>query len=815
MRSVLFAFALALSAAGCALAQGVGGVVSDPGGAAIPGASIKLICSEITFRSVADRKGLFTLKERPSFNGCTLLVQKDGFAAFSRALSAHPEFLNIRLAVATVKETVNIQANPDENVLDSVVLSRTDLNKISNDPGELTAYAEQLAGAAPVPSHTYVDGLPSTDLPPTAIIETVSVNRDPFSSEYADGDENRVEITTRSPDRRLHLSLGGSSIGLGGNSSMGSHLGSSSKWTSPILSGPIPYAPLAFSLQTNFSSNWSQQLVQPVTGAGSSPSSSQVSTGGDSDAESFNLYYSAHQSTRAYISLYRSGASAVNSGVGGLTVAQAGNKTDYDSEGMRGFLQTSGSNWVQRSALLLERRDFHSTANDTNIGFDIPGYFVSGGALIDDEQSVKDRWMWKTVFQSSWKRHAWESGFVISHGTDMDKQVPNPAGQMWFPNLSDYNAALSGAPIGTWIGSRNSGLGSYGSTVASPFIHADVWHTARFLIRGGVRADYQSRAGFEVSPRLSVATRVGGFMLRQGAGLFVHEWPNSVFFQTIRNNALDPFVAGGVALPSNGALVPVPDNQEWIVTQLSPGLERPRNLMLRSSAERPLGNFDAGLEFSWTSGRHLLGTSRIPDSSGWLDLLESNRDLRRTELHPRLRYKWKRQALTANYEWIHSRDDSDGPFSYAEFYKNILADWARSSGIPAHNASLIGNFTLPRSFFLTVVGSLHSSSPFNVTTGKDIDNNGLFNDRGGLLRNSGNGPNYRSVSLYGSRHVSLGRLLHRPEKGGGMNIGLQVDDLLGNRNYLTLEAVEDSPLFGQPLSALPGRTVRVWFNLGD
>jgi hypothetical protein len=814
MRNVFLTLVLAMTTVGCASARDIGGTVLDPGGAAIPGANIKLVCGSNIFRSTTDQKGSFTLKGRSSYGGCTLFVSKDKFAPYSQALEARPALLEIKLAVATVREMVHIEAESEENVLDSVVLSRSELNKISNDPGELTAYAQQLAGAAPVPSHTYVDGLPSTNLPPTAAIETITVNRDPYSSEFADGDQNRVEITTRSPERKWHVSFGGSSIGVGGDSAMGSHLGSSSRWTSPILSGPIPYAPLAFSLQANFSSNWSQQLVQPVN-AGGSPSISQISTGGSSNSESFSLYYSLHESTRAYVSLYRSEATAENSGVGGLTVVQAGSGTGYESGGIRGFLQNSGTNWVQRTAVMVERKNFNSAANDTDIGFDIPGYFVSGGAPIADEHSVKDRWMWKTVFQSSWRHHAWECGFTIAHLTDLDQQTPNPAGQLWFPTIAEYNAALTGAPTGTWIGARYSGLGTYSSTVASPFFHADLWRTSRFVIRGGIRADYQSLAGVEISPRLSAITQVHGFIFRQGAGLFVHEWPTSIFFQTMRDNALDPFVASGVVLPPAGTGVPASSLQESIVTQLAPGIERPRDVMLRSSIDRPLGSLDAGFEFGWVDGKHLLGSRRIPDNSGWLDLLESNRDLRRTELHPRIRYKWRRQVLTANYEWLHSRDDTDGPFSYAEFYNDVLAEWARSTGIPAHNASLIGNLSLPRSFFLTAVASIHSSSPYNVTTGKDVDNNGLFNDRGGLLRNSGNGLGYRSVSLYGSRRVSFDRLLHRHQKGSGINMGLEVDDLLGNRNYLALEAVEDSPLFGQPLSALPGRTVRLWFNLAE
>lgn len=815
MRRALLASVLAVTAAGSASAQSLSGSVSDPSGAVVAGAKVTVVCGLTTFQSVADQKGLFTFKQRPSYNGCTLSVAKDGFAPYQLALTARSLLLEITLKLSIVREAVNIQASADETALESTTLLRDDLSKISNDPAELTAYAHQVAGAAPIPSHTYIDGLPSTNLPPAAMIESVSVNRDPFSPEYADGDENRVEVTTRSPDRKLHIAVDGSSIGLGGNSAMGPHLGSSSKWTSPVLSGPVPYSPLAFSLQANFSSISSEQLIQAVTSSRSSSPTTQVTTAGNSDSGSLNVYYSGKQGTRAYVSIYRSDSSASNSGAGGLTLAQASNASSFQADEMRASFQIGGKNWVQRSAILLGRKTSQSWANDDDLGLDLPGYFVSGGAPVQDEHSIKDLWLWKTVLQSSSKNHFWESGLVVSHATDSDQQHPNPAGQVWFASLADYNAALAGAATGTWIGATHNGSGSYGSVIASPFVQTDIWRAAHLIIRAGVRGDYQSRAGIEFSPRASAIGQFHSFILREGVGVFVHEWPNAIFFQPLRNNMLTPFVAANVSLPANDTGTPAASNQAWIISQLASGLDRPRSLMSKSSIDRPLGSCDAGLEFTWTNGGHLLGMRRIPSGSGWLDRLESNRDLHRSELHPRFRYVWRRQTLTANYEWMHSRDDTDGPFSYAEFYNNLQAEWARTTSVPAHNASLVANLNLPRSFSLTIVSSFHSSSPYNITSGRDVDNNGLFNDRGGLLRNSGNGPGYRSVSLYGTRLVSLNRLSRQHEKGGGVVIGLQVDDLLGDRNYLTVEGVEDSPLFGQPLSALPGRTLRIWFNLSQ
>ena len=199
---------------------------------------------------------------------------------------------------------------------------------------------------------------------------------------------------------------------------------------------------------------------------------------------------------------------------------------------------------------------------------------------------------------------------------------------------------------------------------------------------------------------------------------------------------------------------------------------------------------------------------------GWTDWLESGRDQDRGELRTRLRYEWRGQSLVGNYQWVHSRDNTDGPFSYVAHYNDIRAEWGRTTGLPVHNFSLVGNLNLPRSISLTIVGSAHSASPYNIITGKDANEDGLFNDRGVLRRNSGRGPDYGMVSVYWSRRVALGRFLGNRDKRPGGYIGLQIDNLLGRKNYLMVDPVESSPYFGHPLAALPGRSIRLSLNLG-
>jgi hypothetical protein len=175
-------------------------------------------------------------------------------------------------------------------------------------------------------------------------------------------------------------------------------------------------------------------------------------------------------------------------------------------------------------------------------------------------------------------------------------------------------------------------------------------------------------------------------------------------------------------------------------------------------------------------------------------------------------YEWKGQSLVAHYEWIHSDDNTDGPFSYPEFQDNLGAEWARSSGFSPNNFTLVGNFKLPRAISLTVVEAARGSLPFNVISGTDPIGNGLFNDRAGRNRNSGDGPGFHSLSLYAFRRIPLPKFLLRSGERVYIDAGARMDNLLNNKNYLVYGPVLGSPLFDKPLAALPGRSFRVWFS---
>jgi hypothetical protein len=208
----------------------------------------------------------------------------------------------------------------------------------------------------------------------------------------------------------------------------------------------------------------------------------------------------------------------------------------------------------------------------------------------------------------------------------------------------------------------------------------------------------------------------------------------------------------------------------------------------------------------------LLGSERLSSSTGWIDWLQSNRAQQKHQIHFRALYKIKSQSFTAHYEWIHSYDNTDGPFSFPARQNDLSGEWGPSSSIAERNVTLVANSRLGKFLSLTLLDTWHSSQPFNITSGLDPEGNGLFTDRAGLPRNSGRGPNYNIMELFVRRRFAVPEAFLGSIQRTFLDVNVQILNLLGNKDYSNLGTVIGSPLFQQPLAAAPGRSVR--FSLG-
>jgi hypothetical protein len=199
--------------AGIALAQQptatIKGLVTDEFGGVIVGATVSAIDpngAEKTATTNGD--GAYAV------NGLapgkyTLRVKAKGFGDYEQAdvelTAGRAQQLNIILKVTIEQQKVTV--NPDvagvstdpENNLGAIVLKGTDLEALPDDPDDLMAALQALAGPAAGPNggQIFIDGFTGGRLPPLASIREIRINSNPFSAEYDRPGFGRIEILTK------------------------------------------------------------------------------------------------------------------------------------------------------------------------------------------------------------------------------------------------------------------------------------------------------------------------------------------------------------------------------------------------------------------------------------------------------------------------------------------------------------------------------------------------------------------------------------------------------------------------------------------
>jgi hypothetical protein len=185
------------------------GVVTDTSGAAVPSAQITLTAQGHPSKiQNADGQGAYVFDRlAPGAYvvkaSATQLVLADPVAI---DIAAGSNVLNLQLNVAPVAERVNVDAEERTTVgtdpatnASALVLRGEDLDALSDDPEDLLADLQALAGpsAGPNGASIFIDGFSGGELPPKETIREIRINQNPFSPEFDKLGLGRIEILTK------------------------------------------------------------------------------------------------------------------------------------------------------------------------------------------------------------------------------------------------------------------------------------------------------------------------------------------------------------------------------------------------------------------------------------------------------------------------------------------------------------------------------------------------------------------------------------------------------------------------------------------
>jgi hypothetical protein len=186
------------------------GQITDATNSAIPGADVAINSGKNVAKNVqSDENGAYNATGLAPGN-YTVTVTKFGFANFTskpisvaagKVVSAdvHLELQASKQEVTVASDAVGTVSVDPSNNAGQLVLKGADLDALPDDPDDLAADLQALAGpsAGPNGGQIYIDGFTGGNLPPKSSIREIRINQNPFSAEYDQLGFGRIEILTK------------------------------------------------------------------------------------------------------------------------------------------------------------------------------------------------------------------------------------------------------------------------------------------------------------------------------------------------------------------------------------------------------------------------------------------------------------------------------------------------------------------------------------------------------------------------------------------------------------------------------------------
>src|SRR6185437_14688075 len=195
----------------------VRGSIKDDTGGVIPGATVTLSSAtgavqttssdadgNYVFRHVAPGaytvSAAYTGMQQQSALAVTVTQSSGSTANIVMVVQAQRQEVTV-----TDTSTNTVNTEPSNNAT-ALVLQKEDLDALPDDPDDLQADLQALAGpsAGPGGKQIYVDGFTGGRLPPKDTIREISINSNPFSAEFEKLGYGRIQIFTKPGTDKFH-----------------------------------------------------------------------------------------------------------------------------------------------------------------------------------------------------------------------------------------------------------------------------------------------------------------------------------------------------------------------------------------------------------------------------------------------------------------------------------------------------------------------------------------------------------------------------------------------------------------------------------
>jgi hypothetical protein len=562
------------------------GLVIDELGAAIVGANVTLTdATGVQKKTTSNDDGVYT------FSGLApgsykLQAISPGFTlSEEQAVDVKPgrQSVDVTLKV-TIEEQVTVAETPISteatNNANQTVIGGKDLDALPDDPDELAAALQALAGPSVGPNggQIFIDGFTGGNLPSKDAIREIRINQNPFAAEN-DQPAARIDILTRPGSDRLR---GGASFNFNDESfnSRNPFAISSSK-RAPFqirqydmnLNGPLVKQKASFFVNFGRIETDDNELVRATV---LDSNFNTVEFGQAFVVPRRNIFFSprfdyAINPSNTLVARYNYNRSRTeNQGLGGFSLPERGFETI-----------NSGHNIQLTETAILNPRTINETrfqysfnrseqiGNNSVPALNVSGSFNSGGSQVG--HSFNDRHFWELNNFTAQQRgvHALKFGARIRRVKVEDTNENNYGGTWSFTggfglsSIERYQLTLRLQDQGFTpeeIRAAGGGAASFSISAGNPFADVsrtdygvfiqDDWRVRpNFTLSYGLRYEFQTHAHskYDFAPRLAVAWSPGAansarppkMVIRLGTGFFYNRFSEMATLTANRFNGVN------------------------------------------------------------------------------------------------------------------------------------------------------------------------------------------------------------------------------------------------------------------------------------
>ena len=821
------------------------GSVQDQTGAAIPGASLTLTPQGggPAREAVADDQGKFSFSDVAA-GQCVLKASADKFEDTVMHLtvgSAPLQPIRVTMMVKAQEEEVTVSAagsqmsvNPAANT-DVVNLDENTFGQIPTDSENLMPVLSRFLAPA---SHgvagpsIIVDGVETESLDvSTASIKHIHLDRNPYSVRFRRPGTSRIEVTTQGGRHKEYHG----EVGAYGRDSVFDARNAFSQ-TKPDLKkalvearlmGPIPGLPVSFFLSGERLADDESAVVNAHTVTG--PFVANVPTVQNRTCGLGRLDFRPSQYNSINVRYNYTGLAQSGLGVGGIKLPEQSMTTGLVEHSFNvSDRYVSLKNFVNQLRFRYEWIHDQQGTPALAPALQVEGDFI-GGPSQTDRVERRSKFTLQDAAQYIGKRQSWTFGAEIHPRFIRTVDASNFAGTFYFDSLSQFT---ENDPLLFTI-NRGQPAVDYTQHEGFGFLQDDIKVRSNLDITVGARYEWHdglSRGngilphGDVIAPRLGIAFAPFGdkTILRAGAGLFYDEYPRQIIRQTLLLNGIrgqqliirDPLYPD----PFAGGLEPPPS-----ITRTANNLALPRLMQASFGVEQALNaNTQLTVDFRTLRGEHLyrsrdvnapMPSTEIRPDPNLLNVIqvESSAMMHSNEMDVTLSWNSRRWLSgTAQYVLSRTIDDTDGPFSLPADSYNLRPELGRASYDRRHRLNLMSTVHLPWGFSAGTIVAIGSGIPYNITTGKDLNDSTAITARpAGVSRNTGKGPGLASVDMRLTKSFNVwGLFRHRRPETDNLSFSIDAFNVFNHTNFNNFIGVEKSHFFGMPNSALPGREIQ-------